>query len=410
MRRVWITGLGIVCSLGRGREVVWQGVMEGRRGFRRTSLFETGEHLAAPVGEAPEEPEAPVRRAGESRLDRMVCQAALEALEQAGLRGSALVEEFGVSLGTSNGGLLEAEEWFRRQVAAEGEGGATQAGPGGVSASALLRLPSSSPTDRLASITGTRGPRLSVTTACSSSAASIALAAERIRDGEVEGMIAGGGDPLCRLTYSGFAALRLLDPEPCRPFAEGRRGLTLGEGAGILVLEEAGRARERGGQPLAEVLSHGASCDAHHMTSCHPEGRGMAGAMREALDRAGVAAERIGYVNAHGTATPVNDSAEATAIASVFGEEPGPPVSSTKSMHGHLLGGSGAVEAALAVMAIREGRLPSTAGLEAPDPGIRLDLIRGEARSARPEYVTSNSFGFGGGNVVLLLAAPGEAA
>ncbi len=440
MKRVAVTGLGIICSLGRGADEVWQSIESGRPAFRPPSLFDPAGASRAPVGEVQLNDGAVERRssstphassvagnlpnqvqmsgdvnlarlsdprAGEwSRLERMVEVAAREAIAQAGLQPGPATSTFGIALGNSNGGMLEAEGWYAGEIARRGGSGEQEGGA--LSASAALVLPASGSTDRLAAWLGARGPRLTVTTACSSSAASIALAAERIRDGEVAAMVAGGGDPLCRLTYAGFASLRLLDPEGCRPFDAKRRGLTLGEGAAVLVLEEMERARRRGAMPIAEILGHGASCDAWHMTGCHPEGRGMKAALSEALDRASIAPERVGYVNAHGTATPANDAAEALAIAETLGGAV--PVSSTKSLHGHLLGGSGAVEAAITILALARGLLPATAGTEVQDPAAQIDLVIGRPRPARAECAISNSFGFGGGNIVLVFAAPARGA
>lgn len=404
--RVAVTGLGIVCSLGKSVPEVWQALLEGRRGFTKTRLFGTASLSSVPVGEI-EGFEAGRRDAGTSRLDRMTIAAAEEAIRHADLNKSPRLAEFGISLGNSNGGMLEGETWFEKELARRSAPAEGRGAPSSLTASPALRVPASTTTDLVAARLGLRGPRLTLITACSSSAAAIALAAERIRDGEVEGMIAGGGDPLCRLTYAGFASLRLLDPEGCRPFSGGRRGLTLGEGAGVLLLERRDRALDRGARLLAEVLPHGASCDAHHMTSCHPGGRGMEAAMAQSLALSGVRPDSIGYVNAHGTATLVNDSAEGGAIARLFGK--GAAVSSTKSMYGHLLGGSGAVEAVTTILTLLEGRLPPTAGLEIPDGRLELDLVAGPPREARPRFAISNSFGFGGGNVTLLFAAEGGA-
>ncbi len=404
MTRVAVTGLGVVCSLGRGVREVWAALVEGRRGFGPVTLFSPGSASSAPVAQVAGFEAA--RRARGSRLDRLIRAAAGEAVEEAGVTGSAGLSGFGVSLGNCNGGMLEAESWYEAETAAARAAGGSRR-PRPISAAPALSLPPSSSTDALAAHLGARGPRLTNTTACSSSAAAIAAAADMIRDGEAEGMVAGGGDPLCRLTYAGFASLRLMDPAGCRPFDGNRKGLTLGEGAGILILEAWDRARERDARPLAEVLAHGASCDAHHMTSCHPEGRGMRSAMAEAMARSRVQPGDVGYVNAHGTATPVNDAAEGKAIEGVFGRAR-PAVSSTKSMHGHLLGGSGALEAVTTILALVHGALPPTAGLVAPDGEADLDLVAGAARSATVRRAASNSFGFGGGNVVLLFGSAME--
>jgi 3-oxoacyl-[acyl-carrier-protein] synthase II len=401
VNRIAITGLGIVCALGRGVREVWPFIRDGHRAFAEPRLFDGSSMNKMPVAEVSGNPdEGP--GAG-SRLEWMLEVAASEAVAQARLDGSSDLSRFGVAMGNSNGGMLEAESWFEHQASGESTGKIPKSG------SRALKLPSSVSTDALAALFGLRGPRITNTTACSSSAGALAMAAERIRFGEVEGMVAGGGDALCRLTYAGFGSLRLLDPAGCRPFHAARRGLTLGEGAGILILESWKHALARGAEPLAELLEYGASCDAHHMTSCHPEGRGMVSAMNEAIHRSGSAAGQIDYVNAHGTATPINDAAEGKAIGEVFGGSGhSPPVSSTKSVFGHLLGGSGAVEAVTTVLALKHGVLPGTSGLDQPDEALDLNCPSMAVTESRAALAISNSFGFGGGNVVLLFSAPGN--
>jgi 3-oxoacyl-[acyl-carrier-protein] synthase II len=243
-------------------------------------------------------------------------------------------------------------------------------------------------------------------TACASGALAIGHAADLIRSGEAPGVVAGGGDALCRMTFAGFSALRLVDPRPCRPFDAKRQGLSLGEGAGILVLERWDHALERGARPLAEFLDYGASCDAEHMTAPHPEGRGAAAAMREALRRAGIPADRIGHVNAHGTGTPLNDSAEAHAMCSVFGADAAAriPLTSSKSMVGHVLGGAGGVEAVALVLSLMHQLAPPTLGFESGEPDAALDVVTGAPRPLRCDHGMSNSFGFGGANCSLIFA------
>jgi 3-oxoacyl-[acyl-carrier-protein] synthase II len=403
---VAVTGLGVVCSLGRGQEAFLSALSEGRRDFRAVTLFDPGNASRAPVAQVAGFEEGR-RERPTSRLERMAAAAGDEALAGAGLEGSPLLRDFGIALASVHGGMLETEAWFAGSLAGKETGESASSGSPS-SAASVLRLPPSACTDLMAARYGLRGPRLTNTTACSSSAGSIAAAAERIRLGEVPGMLAGGGDELCRLTFAGFASLRSMDPEGCRPFQKGRKGLTLGEGAGILILENRDLALERGARPLAELRGYGASCDAYHMTGCHPEGRGMEAAIREALEGGEIQPEQIDYVNAHGTATPINDSAEAKAVERVFGDVSTPALSSTKSMHGHLLGGSGAVEAVATVLCISRGVLPPTAGVVEPDDGMNLDLIKDHARRKRIRFAISNSFGFGGGNLVLLFAAAEE--
>jgi 3-oxoacyl-[acyl-carrier-protein] synthase II len=241
-------------------------------------------------------------------------------------------------------------------------------------------------------------------TACASSALSIADAAELVRSGDVPGMIAGGGDALCRMTYAGFHALRLLDHRPCRPFDASRRGLSLGEGAGVLVLERWDEALARGARPLAEYLSYGSSCDAHHTTAPHPEGHGAEAAMREALARAGLSPDRIDHIHAHGTGTTLNDRAEALAIRRVFGQGGSCRVAVTagKSMTGHVLGGCGGLAAATVVLSLSHRMVPPTLRWRIGDDATALPIVAERARPLYGDYAMSNSFGFGGTNCSLV--------
>ena len=398
-RKVAVTGIGIVCALGGNQRQVWGRALEGRGGIDRLRLFETTGCLSEVGGEAPDLPPVQhltrqeTRRA--SRTDRLCMASALEAVRQAGLEGQAVLEDFGVSLGTSTAGMLESEVYCREAV---------DRGHSAARTSRLLRLPTSSPADAVARILKARGPRLSNMTACASSALSVGFAADLIRSGEAPGMIAGGGDALCRMTYAGFNALRLVDSLPWRPFDATRAGLSLGEGAGILVLEDWEHAVSRKAPLLAEFIEYGASCDAHHMTAPHPEGQGAARAMAEALQRAGVGSPQVNHINTHGTGTQLNDATETQAILAVFGEELTAriPITANKSLFGHLLGGSGGAEAVMLVLSLMHQVLPPTLGWTSADPGTRLDLVAPTARRLAFEIGLSNSFGFAGTNCSLL--------
>src|SRR5437867_4045383 len=284
--------------------------------IRPLDLFETAGCLSEVGGQVGELPGlsrlSRSERRRTSRTDLLCMTAALEAARQAGLEASAELRSFGVSLGTSTSGMLESEIYCHE---------ATRRGPRSARPSRILRLPSSTPADAVARLLDARGPRLANMTACASSALSVAFAADLIRSGKVRGMITGGGDALCRMTYAGFNALRLVDPRPSRPFDASRQGLSLGEGAGILLLEDWEYAKSRGARILAEFVEYGSSCDAHHMTGPHPEGRGAAAAMAEALRRSGLPPAAVGHINAHGTGTPLNDATETRAILAVFGEK-----------------------------------------------------------------------------------------
>jgi 3-oxoacyl-[acyl-carrier-protein] synthase II len=243
--------------------------------------------------------------------------------------------------------------------------------------------------------------------ACSSGGAALGAAADLIRAGETPLALAGGVDALTRICFMGFNALKLLDPDPCRPFARDRRGMSLGEGAGFLVLEAADHAVARGVRPYASLVGHGLTTDAHHMTAPHPDGEGGVRAMVEALEDARLPATAVGYVNAHGTGTIQNDRAEALAIRKVFATD-SILVSATKSLIGHTMAAAGALEAITTVLTLVHGLVPPTAHLTEPDPDIPFDCVPLVARPARVECAMSNSFGFGGQNVSLLFRRVGD--
>jgi 3-oxoacyl-[acyl-carrier-protein] synthase II len=274
--------------------------------------------------------------------------------------------------------------------------------------SRLLGTPLATSAAAVSQALGIFGPRATFATACSSSALAIAAAAQAIRRGQVSAALAVGTDQLCRLTYAGFDALQALDPEPCRPFDRGRHGLSLGEGAAALVLEDAARARARGARLRALVLGHATTTDAYHVTAPHPQGDGARRALAGALTGAGLPPEAVDYVNAHGTGTPQNDAVEVAVLRAVFGAHLARlPVSSSKSQLGHCLAAAGAIEAVVTALALETGLVPPTATLREPDPAwADLDLVREPGRRARLGVAVSSSFGFGGHNVTLVLGRP----
>jgi len=268
----------------------------------------------------------------------------------------------------------------------------------------LVAMPVHSTADVLAAVFGCRGPRLTVVTACSSSANALGIAADCIQDGRADALLAGGTDAHCKMTYAGFNSLQALDPDTCRPFDRRRAGLSLGEGAAIFVLEEEARARKRGAEIFAEFAGYGTSADAHHMTAPDPEGRGAVAAMRRALAEAGLSPTDVDYVNAHGTGTPQNDPIETRAVKTVFADHARRlGVSSTKSQVGHCLGAAGAIEILATVLALRHGFVPPTVNLEEPDAECDLDYVPVEARQQRLRVALSNSYGFGGNNTSVAL-------
>jgi 3-oxoacyl-[acyl-carrier-protein] synthase II len=328
----------------------------------------------------------------------MALEASREAWVGSGIADAGLGEDrVGVVLGGTTGGMLEAEDLLRRRRFGELERMPTRG---------LLSMPVSSTADVVAGVLGCAGPRLTVVTACSSSANSLGLAADFIQDGRADAMLAGGTDAHCKMTYAGFNALQALAPDVCRPFDRRRAGLSLGEGAAMFVLEEEAHARRRGAEILAELAGYGMSADAYHMTAPDPEGRGAVLAMRRALAEAGIEPQAVDYVNAHGTGTAQNDPIETRAIKEVFGEHARRlAVSSTKSQTGHCLGAAGAIEILATVLALRHGFLPPTVNLEEPDPECDLDYVPRAARASRLRVAVSNSYGFGGNNTSVVLRA-----
>jgi len=386
--RIAVTGAGIVCAIGRDKSEVWQSIVESRDGIEKLTRF-PGEtfptDLAAEVkGDLPGE-----RRL--SRTDLLAVTAAKEAIEQASERAPLPLERAIVSTGTSTGGLLEGEDYYFRRIVR---------GRRRAPVSLVLQQPTSGPSDAVARTFQLGGGVVSNATACASAGAAIGMAADYLRARHADVAIAGGSDALCRLTYSGFNVLQAVDPEPCSPFGANRKGITLGEGAGYLVLERWDDAVSRGANILAELCAYGASCDAHHPTAPAEDGRGAEAAMRGALAESRLAPSSIDYVNAHGTGTTLNDSAETRAIIAALGSDV--PVSSSKSYFGHTLGASGAVEAVVSILALQHQLAPPTLRLREPAADCTLDYIPDTPRPMAMENMLSNTFGFGGSNVSLL--------
>jgi 3-oxoacyl-[acyl-carrier-protein] synthase II len=390
--RIAVTGTGIICSIGRNKDEVWQSIIDARAGIAPLAAF-PGESfptdLAAEVAMTMPVTKRESRRL--SRSDLLALSAAREAIAQASSLAALPMERAIVSTGTSTGGLLEGESYYFRRL----EKGARR-----TAASGVLQQPTSGPSDAVARFLGAGGGVVSNATACASAGAAIGMAADYLRSHHADVAIAGGSDALCRLTYSGFNVLQAVDPMPCTPFGAGRKGITLGEGAGYLVLERWDDAVARGAVILAELRGYGASCDAHHPTAPSEDGRGAHAAMRGAIAEGRIEAGQIDYVNAHGTGTPLNDAAETQAILSAIG--PGVPVSSSKSYFGHTLGASGAVESVITILALQNQVAPPTLRLDATGPECPLDYVPHTPRAMAMTHALSNTFGFGGSNVSLL--------
>ncbi len=408
--RIWVTGIGVVSPLARGAERTMDRLLAGDRAIGPLQLFHLDGCRVDIVAEVHDLRVAEVAPGGDpegwSRTDAMSVLAAREALAQAGVDPRAMAVD--LVLGGTTAGMFETEaplaELSRELLP---DLGAPHVVPPEAVAplKRMLSHPLSSTADHVASALGPFGSVRTVCSACSGGANAILLAAAWLRAGRSRCVIAGGADALCRLTFTGFGALAALSPEPCRPFDRRRSGLNLGEGAAFLVLEPEDAARARGARPIVELRGWAVGAEANHITNPEGSGETAARVMREALARAGLTPADVDYVNAHGTATPLNDSMEAAALRRCLGAEIGRiPVSSSKGQIGHTLAACGAIEAAITAMAITRGVLPPTIGLEEVDPACELVHVTA-ARPARIRAAMSDSFGFGGTDAVLVLAA-----
>jgi 3-oxoacyl-[acyl-carrier-protein] synthase II len=406
--RVFITGMGCLSPLGNDVASTWGSAVAGRSGVGPISLFDASGFKTRFAAEVKGfEPEALLGRREARRMDRFSQFAVVavgQAIEHAGLViDEANRDRVGVVLGTGIGGvgtlLAEAEKFLKR-------------GPHWVSPHMVpMMLPDSAP-GHIAITYGARGPNMTVVTACASSTNAIGEAAEMIRRGAADVMRAGGAEAgIVPVAIAGFIVMDAVssrndNPQAAsRPFDLDRDGFVIGEGAAFLVLESEAHARKRGARRLAEVIGYAATNDAYHVSAPAENGAGAAACMRGALKDAGLQPTAIDYINAHGTSTRLNDSSETTAIKTVFGEAAySIPVSSTKSMTGHLLGAAGALEAMFCVQALQEGLLPPTINYTTPDPVCDLDYVPNSARPVKVSRTLSNSFGFGGHNACLILS------
>ena len=388
--RIAVTGAGVICSIGRNKDEVWASVVGARAGIAPLTKF-PGETFPTDIAaEAADELGLSRRQAKRlSRTDALAIVAAREAVAQASRVSALPMQRTIVSTGTSTGGLLEGESYYFKRI----EAGATRA-----RSSQVLQQPTSGPSDAVARALGAAGGVVSNATACASAGAAIGMASDYLRSRHADVAIAGGSDALCRLTYSGFNVLQAVDPSPCSPFGAERKGITLGEGAGYLVLERWDDAVARGAEILAELRGYGASCDAHHPTAPVEDGRGACAAMLEAMREGG--RDSVDYVNAHGTGTVLNDSAETQAIVSAIGTAV--PVSSSKSFFGHTLGAAGGIEAVITILALQHQTAPPTLRLDLAADDCTLDYIPHAPRPLAMTRALSNTFGFGGSNVSLL--------
>jgi 3-oxoacyl-[acyl-carrier-protein] synthase II len=406
-RRVVVTGMGTVNPLGNNVQDSWKRIKAGENGIGRITRFDVADFPSKIAGEVKDfAPEKVMESKDARRMDRFTqyaMAAGVEAMAQAGLgAGQVDPERFAVIVGNGIGGIETLESALHRLV---------DRGPKGVHPLFVPMMIMNEVASNIAIRFQANGPCFCVVTACASSNDAMGDAWRLIREGRVDVAIAGGTEAgITPLALAGFCQLQAVstkrndDPSHAsRPFDRDRDGFVMGEGAGILVLEELEHARRRGAAVLAELAGYGSSCDANHLTAPHPEGRGAVQAIKEALSSADAAPGDVDYVNAHGTSTPINDPIETKAIKAVFGDHARKlRVSSTKSMHGHLLGGAGGLEAVVTVMAIRDQFFPPTRNLENPDPACDLDYVPNTGSPGRIRAAISNALGFGGHNAMVL--------
>jgi len=404
-RRVVVTGIGLICGVGNTTPEVWQGLLAGKSGVGRITQFDSAAFACQIAAEVKNfDPLNFIEKKEVKKMGRFIhlaIAAADEAFKMSGLKITPENEErVGVHIGSGIGGF----DIIEREHTALFEGGPRKISPFFIPA-AIVNLAAGHVSMRV----GAKGPNEATATACTTSAHSIGDSFRIIQHNDADVMIAGGSEAaITPMGVGGFAAMRALstrndDPERAsRPWDRDRDGFVMGEGAGILVLEELEHAKKRGAVILAEVAGYGMSGDAYHMTQPAPEHEGGFRVMRNAVRDAGVTADKVDYVNAHGTSTPIGDTLEAHAIRNFFGQRK-IPVSSTKSMTGHLLGGAGGLEAGITVLALRDQILPPTINLMNQDPDTdAMDFVPNQARKAQLHYAMSNSFGFGGTNGALL--------
>lgn len=405
--RVVVTGLGAVTPLGTGVERFWPRLVAGESGIDRITQIDPTPYTTQIAGEVKDFDAADwMERKEARRVDRgiaLAVAAATEALRDSGLDLTEDVREStGVMIGSGVGGLWTMQEQTHNLY---------DRGPSKVSPFYVPYMIANMPGGTVSIMNDLRGPNVAPVTACATGANGIGDAYHVIKRGDALAMVAGGTEAAINdLGVSGFCAARAMsqrNDEPqraSRPFDVARDGFVMGEGAGVLILEDRDFALARGARIYGEIVGYGMSADAYHLTNPHPEGRGAAAAMRMALRNAGLSPEQIGYVNAHGTSTPVGDVHEVKALYSVMGDYAAKvPVSSTKSMIGHTLGAGGAIEAAICLLAMRDGVLPPTINVDNQDPECRIDCIPNVARHTPVDVVLSNSFGFGGHNVTLIM-------
>ena len=390
---VAVTGMGCICGSGETLPGAMEALFRGERAPGAPLGFSTDHPEPYPVFEVPSELPGKPGEPELLRTSRLALRATEEALADAGLDAEGLsAMRVGVCLGTTVGSAMNNEPFYRSFR----EGGHPDMAPIGT----FLR---SNPAESVARRYGFTGPCQTVVNACASGSDAVGIGADWIREGLCDLVITGGADELCRVTYNGFASLMITDTGPCRPFDVRRRGLNLGEGAAVLLLESPSSIRKRGGRPRGQLHGYGTACDAFHLTKPSPGGEGLSRAVRQALDEGGIRADDVAFVNAHGTGTPDNDRVEAKVMSELL---PGVPYLSTKGYTGHTLGAAGAIEAAFTLACLELGRIPGSVGFGEADSALGSTPVT-EPTPFSGRHALSQSLAFGGNNAVLLLGSPG---
>jgi len=392
-KRIAVTGIGVISSIGIGKDDFWNALIQGESGISRITSFDTSAYPTHNGGEVRSfDPLRFISKDKAATMGRASClaiSAAKLAIEDSGISIAAIGRRMcGIAIGTTMGEsqVLEKinEAWVRQ-------------GQDSIPSELIPRYPCNVIPANVAIEFGLEGPNLVIPTACAAGNYCIGYAADLIKSGRADVMLAGGTDAFSRIAFMGFNRLLAVAPEKCRPFDKNRKGMMVGEGAAILVLESLENAVQRKASIYAEFLGYGLSCDAHHMTA--PQAEGIAMAISNALKESGLKPESVGYINAHGTGTPANDRAECLAIKKVFGEYAKKvPVSSTKSMLGHTMGAASGIEAAACCLAVKNGIIPPTINYEIPDPECDIDCVPNACRRQQVDVAINNASAFGGNN------------
>ncbi len=396
MKRVVITGIGVVSPIGTGKDVFWNALLAGESGIRPVSSFDTSAfpvHIGAEVPDFdPKDHLARQKPDSMGRASQMAIAAARHAIADSRIDLDSLDRSrVGVSMGTTSGEPLFVERYNDAKKSGQQP-----------CAEIFSQYPCHVIPSHVAIEFGLHGPSIMIPNACAAGNYAVGYGYDLIRNGRADMMLTGGADAFSRITYMGFARLGAIAPDRCQPFDKDRKGMVPGEGAAVMILEPLDAAQSRGATIYAEVLGYGASCDSHHMTAAHPQADGAIRAMSAAISQSGLSTNDIDYISAHGTGTPTNDRVESLAVRTLFGERaPLVPMSSIKSMLGHTMGAASAIEALACALALHTGWIPPTINHEEPDPECGLDIVPNQARKTNPKVALNNAYAFGGNNASL---------